>query len=74
MDLQSESVRQSIRTITKRIGDSSRFNILVILLGAVIMGALILDDYGQSWDEVINDKAGARALNAYQRDAFLQDH
>jgi 4-amino-4-deoxy-L-arabinose transferase-like glycosyltransferase len=37
------------------------------------LGLLVADDYGQSWDEFFNDKAGARSLSAYLPGSLLRD-
>jgi hypothetical protein len=46
---------------------------LLLLLLAALLGALIVDDFGPSWDETYNDKAGARAIQAYYLGNLLQD-
>ena len=45
----------------------------LILALALVVGALIADDFGSSWDEAANDHAGVQAIKAYQSDKFLRD-
>lgn len=52
---------------------SGHSGILAILAGASILGLFIADDYGQSWDEIFEDKAGARAISAYRAGSLLRD-
>ena len=56
-----------------RVLRSRHSAILTILAAASILGLVIADDYGQSWDEAFNDEAGAKAISAYHLGSFLRD-
>jgi 4-amino-4-deoxy-L-arabinose transferase-like glycosyltransferase len=56
-----------------RVLRSRHSAILTILAAASILGLVIADDYGQSWDETYNDQAGAKAISAYNLGSFLRD-
>ena len=56
-----------------RVLRSRHSAILTILAAASILGLVIADDYGQSWDETFNDEAGARAISAYHLGSLLRD-
>ena len=47
--------------------------ILVIMLVMMFVGLLVVDDFGQSWDEDINYYNGERSIRKYRDGNFLKD-
>lgn len=47
--------------------------LLLLLIALLVIGILIIGDYGQSYAEFYNAKAGDRALRAYGHEEFLRD-
>lgn len=47
--------------------------ILVIMLAMMFVGLLVVDDFGQSWDEDINYYNGERSIRKYRDGNFLKD-
>ncbi len=64
---------QSVRSFVQRVLQHPYAPIFAILLLAILVGARIVDAYGQSWDEYANYANGEKALLAYTNGTFLQD-
>ena len=47
--------------------------ILIIMLVMMVVGLLVVDDFGQSWDEDINYRNGERSIRNYRDGNFLKD-
>lgn len=58
----------------RRLARSPHAAILILLVLSPVLGLFLADDYGQTWDDIIEDKAGARALAAYLPGSLLRDH
>lgn len=56
-----------------KISNSRNIAVWILLVIGAMAGLWIAADYGQSWDEWIEDQIGYAAIKAYSRDTFLQE-
>ena len=67
------SMNRGFRFQLQSLKDRPYGPLLLLLIVLFVLGILIVGDYGQSYAEFYNLKAGARALGAYSPEEFLKD-